>query len=72
MNWKLLHLEIEVILLGDEEGAAEVYAELGLCHEPRVERSGRLPYVNFMFARAQQPLLLELRHRPLKGFRESF
>jgi hypothetical protein len=54
-SWKLLHPEVEVIVFGDEEGAAEVCAEYGLRHEPQVERfEGRIPYVNAMFARAQE------------------
>jgi hypothetical protein len=54
-SWTLLHPKVEVILFGDELGAAEVCAELGLRHEPRVERyESRVPYVNFLFARAQQ------------------
>jgi hypothetical protein len=54
-SWKLLHPDVEVILFGDEEGAAEVCTEFGLRHELHVERhNGRTPYANFMFARAQQ------------------
>jgi hypothetical protein len=54
-SWTLLHPDIEVILFGNEEGAAEVCAELGLLHEPSIERhESKLPYVNAMFARAQQ------------------
>src|ERR1700687_4287861 len=54
-SWKRLHPDVEVILFGDEEGAAEVCAEFGLRHEPHVERhNGRTPYAHFMFARAQQ------------------
>jgi hypothetical protein len=53
-SWNLLHPDIEVILFGDEEGAGEVCAEYGLRHEPKVEREGRVPYANLMFARAQQ------------------
>lgn len=54
-SWTLLHPDIEVILFGDEEGAAEVAHELGLRYEPYVERfEGKLPYVNFLFDRAQQ------------------
>jgi hypothetical protein len=53
-SWKLLHPGIEIILFGDEDGAAEVCAELGIRHERYVERfEGKYPYVNFMFARAQ-------------------
>ena len=54
-SWKLLDPSVEVILFGNEEGAAETCAELGLRHEPHVERhESGLKYVNFMFARAQQ------------------
>lgn len=54
-SWKLLNPDVEVIVFGDEEGAAEICAELGLRHEPYVERfEGKLPYVNWMFERAQQ------------------
>jgi hypothetical protein len=54
-SWKLLYPDVDVILFGDEEGAAEVCAEYGLRHEPQVERfQGKLPYVNDMFARAQR------------------
>lgn len=53
-SWKLLHPDVEVILFGDEEGAAEVCAEFGLRHEPQVERNGRVPYVSPMFVRAQE------------------
>jgi hypothetical protein len=37
-SWKQLHAEVEVIVFGNEEGVAKVCAELGLRHEPRVER----------------------------------
>jgi hypothetical protein len=54
-SWKMLHPDVEVIFFGDEEGAAEVCQEYGLRHEPMVERfNGKMPYINFMFARAQQ------------------
>jgi len=54
-SWTLLHPDVEVILFGGEDGAAEVCAELGLRHEPKVERyESKLPYANAMFARAQQ------------------
>jgi len=54
-SWKLLDPEVEVILFGDEAGAAEASAELGLRHEPHVERyQGKMPYVNFLFRRAQE------------------
>ena len=54
-SWRRLHADVEVILFGDDAGAAEAARELGLRHEPRVERnrwgSKRLDY---MFARAQE------------------
>jgi hypothetical protein len=54
-SWTLLHPAVEVILFGDEDGAAEICAELGLRHEREVDRyQSKLPYVNSMFARAQQ------------------
>jgi len=33
-SWRLLHPEVEVILFGNDEGAAEVCADLGLGYEP--------------------------------------
>jgi hypothetical protein len=54
-SWKRLHPSVEVILFGDEEGAASACAELGLRHESHVERhESRLPYVDYLFSRAQQ------------------
>lgn len=54
-SWKLLHPDVEVILFGDEEGAADACADYGLRHEPHVERyEGRIPHIDFMFARAQE------------------
>ena len=54
-SWTLMHPEVEVILFGDEEGAAETARELGLRHEPYVERNEygtkRLDYM-FTTARA--------------------
>jgi hypothetical protein len=54
-SWKLLHPDVQVILFGDEPGAAEVCREMGLQHEPEVERDeSGLKYVDYMFARAQK------------------
>jgi hypothetical protein len=54
-SWKHLHPDVEVILFGDDEGAAEISAELGLRHEPYVERhESDTKYLHFMFARANQ------------------
>jgi hypothetical protein len=54
-SWKLLNPDVEVILFGNEDGGAGVCAQLGIRHEPYVERyESKYPYVNFMFARAQE------------------
>ena len=54
-SWKLLDPEVEVILFGDEEGVAEVCAEVELRHEPRVERhASGFKYINFIFDEAQR------------------
>ena len=53
-SWMLLHPDVEVILFGDEEGAAETAKELGLRHEPYVERNEfGTKRLDFMFCRAQ-------------------
>lgn len=53
-SWTLLHPDVEVILFGDEEGAAEVSRDLGLRHEPHVERNEfGTKRLDFMFRRAQ-------------------
>src|SRR5258708_37397660 len=38
-SWTLLHPDVEVIVFGDEEGAAEACGDLGLRHEAHVERN---------------------------------
>jgi hypothetical protein len=54
-SWKILHPDIEIILFGDDEGAAELCAELSLRHEPFVERDEfGAKRLDFLFARAQQ------------------
>jgi len=54
-SWTLLGPDVEVILFGDEPGAAEVARELNIRHDARVERlGGKLPYVNSLFLRAEQ------------------
>ena len=54
-SWAHLHPDVEVILFGDDDGAADVARELGIRHEPQVQRhpSG-LKYINTMFDRAQE------------------
>ena len=38
-SWQRLHPDIEIILMGDDAGAAEVCAEMGLRHIPAVRRN---------------------------------
>ena len=53
-SWKRLHPRVEVILFGDEEGAAEACAELGLRHVPHVERNEHgTKYLRSIFDAAQ-------------------
>jgi len=53
-SWKALHPGIEVILFGDDLGAAETCLEFGLRHEPFVERNGfGTKRLDYLFARAQ-------------------
>lgn len=53
-SWTLLHPQVEVILFGGEEGAAETAKELGLRHELHVERNEfGTKRLDFMFCRAQ-------------------
>jgi hypothetical protein len=54
-SWTLLHPDVQVILFGDEDGAADVCDELGIQHQPCIERSHlnrRLPVANYLFDRA--------------------
>jgi hypothetical protein len=54
-SWKLVHPDVEVIVFGDDAGAAEVCRELGLRHEPRVAKNTfGTNRVDDMFARAQE------------------
>jgi len=54
-SWKQLGLGVEVILFGDDQGAAEVCGELGIRYEPRVERhESGMKYADFIFDRAQE------------------
>lgn len=55
MSWKLLHPEVEIILFGDEPGTAETCSDLGLRHEPHVERTEEgTKLVGSIFGPAQQ------------------
>ncbi len=54
-SWTLLHPECEVILIGDDEGTAEVAREFGIRHEPEVLRNEYgTPYLNHIFDRAHE------------------
>src|SRR5579872_5109250 len=52
-SWKLMHPDSEVILFGDEEGAAEVARDVGARHEPEVDRNSHgTPLLSSLFGRA--------------------
>src|SRR5215472_16468615 len=54
-SWTLLHPDVEVILFGDDKGTAEIAAELGLRHEPYVERNELgTKRLDSMFGQAQK------------------
>ena len=54
-SWTTLHPDVEVILFGQDEGAAEVARELGLRHEPHTEKNEHgLNRMDYMFLRAQE------------------
>jgi hypothetical protein len=46
-SWKLLHPDVEVILFGDDRGAAEVCAELALRFEPHERLAIQVSAQNF-------------------------
>ncbi len=53
-SWKALYPDIEIILLGDDEGAAEAAQKFGLRHEPFAERNERgTKRLDYLYARAQ-------------------
>lgn len=55
LSWKSLFPDIEIIVFGPEEGAAEICAELGLRHEPEVEITNLgTKRIDRIFQRAQQ------------------
>jgi hypothetical protein len=54
-SWTLLRPRPEIILFGDEEGVAEICAELGLRHVPEIARNEfGTPLLNDLFEKAQQ------------------
>lgn len=57
-SWVALGPEVQVLLIGDESGMADVASELGVIHLPQVERNERgTPLVSSIFslARAHDP-----------------
>jgi hypothetical protein len=54
-SWTLLHSDVEVILFGDEDGAAETCRNLGIRHEPKVCRNENgTKYLSYIFDRAHE------------------
>jgi hypothetical protein len=54
-SWKRLHPDVEVILFGDDAGAAEVCRELSLRYEPAIERmKNGTKSLRSIFGRAQE------------------
>src|SRR5579864_5065313 len=54
-SWTLLHPDAEVILFGDDAGAAEIAHDLGIRHEPHVERDEKgNKRLDYMFGKAQE------------------
>lgn len=54
-SWKRVDPDCEVLLFGDEEGAAETAQEFGLRHEPHVPRNENgTKYLAYFFDRAQE------------------
>ena len=54
-SWRRLHSDMEIILLGDDRGAAEVCRELNLRYEPHIERrENGTKTVRSVFGQAQQ------------------
>lgn len=54
-SWTLLHPDVDVVLFGDEEGAADTCKDLGIRHEPQVRRNDHgTKYLNYIFDRANE------------------
>jgi hypothetical protein len=53
-SWTLLHPDVEIILFGNDEGAADAARDFSLRHEPRVECNKQgTKRLDYLFARAQ-------------------
>lgn len=60
-SWKALGPQVEIILVGAEEGIAETAAELGVLHLPEVRlNASGTPLVSSIFERARQATLSPL------------
>jgi hypothetical protein len=54
-SWTLIHPDAEVILFGNEDGAAETCKDLGIRHEPDVRRNENgTKYLSYIFDRASE------------------
>jgi len=54
-SWQLLHPEVEILIFGDDEGAAEVCEEFHIRHFPSVRRSAHgTKYLASIYDQAQQ------------------
>ena len=55
-SWMALAAPCEILLLGDDEGTAEIAAEYGLRHEPHIARlnNNSPPLANSIFTRGQE------------------
>ena len=53
-SWKLLHPDVQLLLFGDDEGAAQACSEIGVEHQPVIEKNefGSIR-IDSMFSRAQ-------------------
>jgi hypothetical protein len=54
-SWKQIHPDVEILLFGDDEGAAEVCQELGIRHVPSVRRNAHgTKYLASIYDQAQE------------------
>lgn len=53
-SWARLPLQPEIILFGDERGAAEIARDVGCRHIPDIAREYGKPLINVMFAEARR------------------
>src|SRR5207245_4092632 len=53
-SWTLLRPRPEIVLVGDDQGTAEIAGDLGLCHIPVVRRNEYgTPLLDDIFAKAE-------------------